>query len=103
MKIKLTSIQAEWIEWALDAMIDVAVEEVEEEDDYTEDEIPVLDGNTLDLSEASDVAIQDLLWRFDNLLPDMIESEFADSPGAVASKLRSVELLADKIRKATGD
>jgi hypothetical protein len=103
IEIKITKFQADAVEWALGAM-----------DDYWDgsghgrllgpagpDELPRLDGTTLLLSHRDDIA-DDLAYRVGDQLVDMTRAEAgADiSEAQAGGQIRSLEALAEKIRRA---
>jgi hypothetical protein len=91
--IKLTKLQAEAVEWALDVMPESWDGSEAAGGDYAaDDELPHVDRMTLVLSDRQDVA-EDLAYRVGDQLATMMVEEF----GSTAAT-RSLEELAAKIK-----
>ena len=103
MSVKLTKAQADLVDWALGAMDDLAdiADYSIEEGWYEAADLPVLTGRSLDInqygdSEASDNAIEDLLYRIEVQMPDVGAHEGPSNLGWWCDKVGGI------IRAAAG-
>lgn len=109
--IKLTPLQAEHIEWALDPMQEYwggwdgkptregeMFSEAGDPDLEIPDGaiMPILDGDMLAISNWDQIN-DDLLYRIGEMLPGMIEDNTEFSPQQISGQKRSCEMLAEKI------
>ena len=98
--MKVTKAEARILRWALGAMEDIAYnEDYRVEDEwYDPEHLPILKGRTLDLSNASDDAIEDLLYRIEEQMPEMTEGEVGAK--RAGPTIAMCDRLAEKIRSA---
>ena len=101
IEIKITKFQADAVEWALGAMDEYWDGSEHDGDAAGPDDLPRLDGTTLLLSHRDDIA-EDLAYRVGDQLVDMTRAEAgADiSEAQAGGQIRSLEALAEKIRRA---
>lgn len=92
-RIRLTAKQIDMAEWALDAMASYLADDDGAAVDYTEDDLPTIDGDAICFQ--NDRAVADMLYRFEKQIPDMAR-DWPETRGAVivaravAVKIRDV-------------
>ena len=99
---RLTKKQADLFEWALDAMTDfwvgeAAAEERESGTVYTEEALPLLEGDRLQLDHVPEEILKDLLERVEDQAPGMASG--ADTWQEASGAVRIAENLGAKIRE----
>jgi spore coat polysaccharide biosynthesis predicted glycosyltransferase SpsG len=105
IQIQMTPAELDWADWAIDpeweywCTEDGAWERGEDEI-YTEQQIPQINGNILILSDIYDIN-EDLLYRLEEQAHDVSQTD-ADSGQQINARYRSAKNLSSKIREQLG-
>ena len=99
-KIKLTEIQKDVAEWAIDPMQDFAKEP--EESGYGEKDVPYVEGVYLVFPTDSRDIVADFLYRIGEQLPDIIDSATDEELPKARGQIRAAQNLVQKIERGEG-
>ncbi len=102
VNILMTPSEKKWAEWAIDPMIDYwcsqeGAWERGEDNVYSINELPRIEGNVLYLSNISEIN-EDFLYRIEEQAQHVCETD-ASSNQQISARYKPALLLAKKIRK----